>query len=564
MRRLAIATLSAALVFSACNEDTREPTSPEPLFNAACQVTPFPHNTVVKQIKDVFPPGLRGKAVVSSAAIKNHWNGCRPAPARQGVLEFIEEMNSDQEAGLLVGTEAERNALVITLLSGVGLFDLPITPGADFGIGYFDPDSPDPLLVKTASGQAIGEVPAGSFTVFTVIVLSRKPDATILTDFDGNQFPPFYDYTAINSLNDHVFGDEENPLFGIVAFCFVAGFEYPDEVRIGHNPVEGAPGFPFEILDPVDLFEDRADLRAELNCPPTNNTGGEIGSFGAEFLNFSRAPWSTTGIYAASLARALFLPTPLRAATVEGLGPLSGKTRSYSPFGVVEESENEIEDANSRVIGSGEDGPYFVGQQLDPCGECSVEFRVTDRDGEPVGGIPVTVSLVPEGGGLSGTLTDDTSEDGIARFGNLVISEPGTYQLRVTAPNATPYLTDEFTVYEYRLEFSSDPSGQSMGFPHLSWYCGDNCYPEVRLVDGAGNGVGGVQVTVELLQTEGGSGEIDTDLSTTLVTTSSGEGIGYAVFDDLHITEQGYYRLRFTAPGAPDLVSETFSALSFD
>jgi hypothetical protein len=264
-----------------------------------------------------------------------------------------------------------------------------------------------------------------------------------------------------------------------------------------------------------------------------------------------------------TVARALFLPTELKAATLGSLGPIAGKAGSFSPFGVVEaESEYEIEDASSPPFGSGEDGPYFVGEQLDPCGECSVRFKVSDQEGEPVVETPVTVSLVPEGDQLSGTSPQLTSGYGIASFGDLVISEPGTYRLRVTAPNATPYLTPEFTVYEYRLEFSSDPSGQSMGFPLLSWYCGGNCYPEVRLVDGDGEGVSGVAVTAVLNQ-EDGSGEIDQASSTNPVTTS-GEGSGYALFDDLIITEQGYYSLTFTAPGAPPLKSGTFSSLSFE
>lgn len=342
MRRLILAALSTTLVLTACNDQTREsPTEPSTpagsALKGACSAEWFPHSTVVHQIKDVFPPGMRGQEVSRSAAIKNHWDACRVAPAQQGVLDFIGGIHSNQQDGRLVGTEAQRNTLIITLLTGVGLLDLPPV-GAGVGIGFFDPSSPDPLLVSTADGQAVGEVPAGAFSVFTVIVVSRKPDNTVLTDFNGQQFPPFYDYTAINGLGTHTFDDELN---AIVAFCFVAGFEYPDNVRIGHNPVEGAPGAPFEILDPVSLFatedpedEERPDLREALNCPAANN---ELSSFGGEFLNFSRAPWRTAGSYVKSLAQSIFLPRPLRAATLIALGPIAGKTRSFSPFGVVED-----------------------------------------------------------------------------------------------------------------------------------------------------------------------------------------------------------------------------------
>jgi hypothetical protein len=84
-------------------------------------------------------------------------------------------------------------------------------------------------------------------------------------------------------------------------------------------------------------------------------------------------------------------------------------------------------------------------------------------------------------------------------------------------------------------------------------------HPGVVLRDSEGNRLGGVDVTVELIQE---TGDAATLLGTTTITTnddfSSDLGIGEAVFDDLHIDGPGTFKLRFTAPGAAPLESGTF------
>jgi hypothetical protein len=568
MRRLALAVVIGTLALSACSDQPQEALTGPSLPRAAkkCLVDPFPFSTIVAQILNVYPDGLRGDAIPRTTTIKNNWDGCRPVPAQQGAVDFISGLNQAFQNNTLAGTDAQRTLLIKTLLESVGFPAPPTFPlGPDYGVGFYDPTKTTPTLITTAGNTALTELGFGAFSEPTLIVIGRRPDQPGPLNFTGNQFPPFFDYNAINASGNHFL---ENGPTAIVAFCFLAGVEYPDyeEARIGHNPPSAEP--TFEVLEPVDIRTEgeRPDLGEALDCGNLQPTPGsnDFGYLGLGMPGLASAGWKAASHYLRPVARSLFLPAALNAATLGSLGPIAGKAGSFSPFGVVQaESAYEIEDASSPAFGSGEDGPYFVGEQLDPCGECSVRFKVTDEEGEPVVETPVTVRLVPEGDELSGTLQQHTSGSGIASFGDLAISEPGTYRLRVTAPNATPYITPEFTVYEYRLGFITNPSGQSMGYPLLSWYCGGNCYPEVRLLDANGGGVSGVAVTAVLNQVDG-SGDIDQESSTNPVTTMSGEGGGLASFDDLVITEQGYYSLTFTAPGAPPLKSGTFSSLSFE
>ncbi|MEO7137095.1 MAG: hypothetical protein ABI037_05235, partial [Gemmatimonadales bacterium] len=202
----------------------------------------------------VFPAGrLRIEALARAGIIALFWNTCHPREAQKGVVDFVDWMNRNFQAGRLIGTNADRSLLITTMFAGVGLSSPPATNlGADYGVGFFDPSSTSPTLVKTTSGVALIELQPGSFNEPTTIVVSRNPDNTPLTNFSGNQYPPNFDYNALNTSGNHVL---ENGQSAIVAFCLLNSdfVTYPANRRIGHNPVAGAPGAPFEILDPVEL-----------------------------------------------------------------------------------------------------------------------------------------------------------------------------------------------------------------------------------------------------------------------------------------------------------------------
>src|SRR4051794_16601765 len=219
MRRLTFAAIAATLILAACSDQGREsptePNQPAPDALSTCRPVLFPLVKVSAQILKVFPAGkLRVEAVARAAIIAGFWDTCKRAPAQKAAIAFVDWMNSN--SAKLIGTQDQRNTLVNLILNGVGIpGSVAPTGSADVGIGFFDPASNVPLLVKTASKVALTEVPAHSFTKPMVIKVSRKPDNEDLTTTTGvnlrldnqnlssaaviNQFPPAWDYDAISS-----------------------------------------------------------------------------------------------------------------------------------------------------------------------------------------------------------------------------------------------------------------------------------------------------------------------------------------------------------------------------
>jgi hypothetical protein len=570
MRRLAFAAaVCGTLVFAACNDQTpTEPAVPRPSENlGSCRATPFPllgTNGIAQQIANIYPGTskaqtlLRAEAVAQAAAIKLLWDTCHPDAARKAAFIFIDWLNRHTPAG----KETQVQNLILAVLKGIGEITTAGDPG-DFGVGFFDPKNPNKTLITTVNHHAFIQLDPGSFLVPTEIVIGRKAGDPPLTNFEGRQFPPTYDYNAINSTNTHVLqpGKTAN-----IAFCLVVigpptmeGNGYPDpaNLRIGHNPVAGAPGFPFEILEPFDL--EGTALRRSLTCPGIDDV---IGSAGGGLQNFANAALYTAGRF--------LLPQPLWAATLGTLPPpppLSGKAGSLSPFKPVEVISNQVENYGSD-LGASEQGPYYAGEPLDRCNDgCFPRYRVTDGEVPITTPTNLTVSLLRgEGstGTLSGTLTQPTSATSpyAAEFDDLVISQPGTYQLLVSAPGVASYTTGNFVVgppppNEFLL--TGDPSDGTF-FEHeiMQLPCEGACYPGVRLVDSHGQGVGGVEVTVTLVHVEG-AGTFE-PANITMVTTSDDAegGAGYAVFNNLSISEAGTYALTFSAPGANDKMTGSF------
>jgi hypothetical protein len=351
MRRLAFAAaVCGTLTLAACTDQNREsPTEPSGLPSAAattkCGAVPFPLPKLANLINKIFPKGtLRLQAVARAGVIALLWDTCNKSAAQKGVVDFVDWMNQNLIAGNLTGTDADRSQLITIMFAGVGLSSPPSTVlGPDFGIGFFDPANTDNTLVETENGTALVELEPGSFDEPTTIVVSRNPDDADLTNFGGNQFPPNFDYNAINASGDHVL-DPDHP--AVIAFCLLNSdfVTYPANRGIGHNPVAGAPGFPFEILDPVDLVEDRSDLGDALDCgnlAPNNSI--IIGGFSQGLPGIANVAWRTARQYLAPVAQALFLPEALHAATLGTLPPpIGGKAPSLSPFKVVETPTNTL------------------------------------------------------------------------------------------------------------------------------------------------------------------------------------------------------------------------------
>jgi hypothetical protein len=344
MRRLALAAITGTLILAACSDErTESPTGPTapPSALTTCNVTPFPLVQASALILKVFPPGkLRNEAIARAGAIAVLWNSCRASAAQRAAVDFVTWMNSN--SAKLIGTQTQRNDLINLILNGVGITaTVPAESPGDFGVGFFDPANTKNTIVKTQNNTALVQLEPGSFSEPTTIVISRNLDNSNPLNFDGSQFPPFFDYNAINASGNHIL---ENGKTAIVGFCLLdPDVTYPDNIRIGHNPVqinEGSPsGLPtFEILDPVDL----AAEGLTLTCGNLQPNTVLIGGFGQGLPGLANAAWTAAKRYLGPAVETLFLPEALHAATLGTLPPPGGKATSLSPFGVVEEPSNQL------------------------------------------------------------------------------------------------------------------------------------------------------------------------------------------------------------------------------
>jgi hypothetical protein len=461
MRRLALAAVLGSLVLSACSDQSKEaPTEPggvsRPSFTVLtsqpCATTLW-LNTQLALAGRIFPGG-KGKTLLSSANEKltEIYSLCtknKQAAVTRAIV-FDDWMFKKFQSKLLT-TNSNLGPDVLTLfinvLNGVGINASTVTPDlvtGDAGTGVFlcDPLCPTtPTTVFSTFFFAALQIPGGGFSETTLLIVDKLPNNTKLKSAQGrSQFPPFYDFNALNASNQHVLNTGK---FAHVEMCLYNLIDYPSDAAIGHNPVFGAPGYPFEVLPPDNFFL--------LSC------GGEIGSANPNgWEGLAVSAWRT----AKRGMTAMFLPQTLRAATLAvGTGSKAGTAGSLSPFGIV--------------------GPATLGftQTGDPTGQSFVQnsnlawqfctkgcfttyptVRLTDAEGAGIGDVPITVTLIPVGesngtfttGGEGSTTTVSTSSGegaGVAQFDNLQITATGTYMLRFSAPGrVAPLTSGQFTV----------------------------------------------------------------------------------------------------------------------
>ena len=346
MRRLALAAaVCGTLVIAGCsdqNTSPTEPTAPPPSqnFGTTCTHGRYPLRDVVALIPAAYPttmPGykaLRAEALLRVGAIALLWDFCQDRLARQAALKTIAWINlKPQSAG--------RDALKAAILNGFGGASTPVE---DFVSGLYVPGV-DNQIFTTFGGRATTELGACAFSIPTLITIRRLSDDFRLTGFPADrQDAPFWDYDATNANTNNTVATHKigsctpgGPPDATMAFCFRSNgegghieYEFPS-ARIGHNPVGGGPPV-FEFAD--EVIPVPPELADELtDCPTFSDL--RLGSAGGGSSGITHLTWSSAGHYLATLARTLFLPTPLRAATVGGLGPIAGKPVSYSPFGLV-------------------------------------------------------------------------------------------------------------------------------------------------------------------------------------------------------------------------------------
>lgn len=355
MRRLTLAAMCAALLLSACQDNTQAPLGPSvddpaEARRPSCTLPPFPVLSVTVQIAQVFPKGkLLIEALAREAIIIALWAQCKPVKAQEAVASFVSFTLKNFQNGKIgagtprTSTPAKVSDLIDAILAAVQLtpLDLPLgdLEDKDFGTGFADGTSTGIVIVKTNSGQAAASFQGNAFgqpTVVTILRLANDPQLD--TQGQANQFAPFYDYTASNASNNHIVVNGE--LF--VGFCLadtevVEG--YPENIEVGHNPVQvnqgGPSGLPFfEILERLTQAEyNSLGLTA---CPTLENQAFEEFSlrFDEGLEGLASSAWRAAVHHLKPLGAAL-LPENAYAFAPRTTG-VGGRASSYSPFGVVE------------------------------------------------------------------------------------------------------------------------------------------------------------------------------------------------------------------------------------
>ncbi len=444
MRRLALAALSAALVLSACSEQSRdnptEPrsvTPPSAVVTAVSCVTPFPNLT--SQFTAVFDAPT-ARALINSAkdklaTIKSQCGKGKVADAQAKAFSLVDWTLKKYGAGLIPSaTPVELANFMSSLFVAVGLQLGTIDPtifGPRGGAGVFMPGVAFDL--KNGEGTAAIHLDGTAFSEFTLITIMRLPDSDQLVTNGEQQASPFYDYNAANASGNHTVNG-----FAIIGFCVNAhGFANP---QIGHNPLGGG----FEVLEAASAAE-YAELG--LTCPTQDNAPPVIGfNFREGLQGLALSAWHTAGHYAGPVAEAVFLPQPLHATTLNP-GGLGSRGSTISPFGEVNATyTNTVQSVGFNPSG----GTFFVGGTIADCSEgCSFpEFQISAGEGNVSGTINATlIPLNGSTGTLSGLTSVPTSGQGnTAVFSNLSLSASGTYFLIFAAPNAAPYRTLPFFV----------------------------------------------------------------------------------------------------------------------
>jgi hypothetical protein len=366
-----------------------------------------------QQIDQLFPGGLEFIAEAKFAVILLKLIKKDQAGAQAAMFNLVDFTLAKYKAGLLnggqsAGTQAQVVALINSLYCIVGLPQPNISPAA------LGPDGAAQVVSPTASStvvtgnlQAGIQLDQGSVTQTTLVTITRLPDSPGPLLYRGDQYPIFYE---LSSTSGQPLTTDQ-----IVGLCLPNNFlpAPPDSsrLRVAHNVAPFTTG-SVEILPLA--------VAPFLDC--TN--AGVIGFGGAHGFDLARVLFHKVE---RGLNR-MVMPSPLYAAAF-GSGGLGGKTKSFSPFGIVDTLFKM--DPNSAVA--------FVDLAGSPVAPANLpSVRITTPLGRPVPGITVTFSKPsPGSGGTIDGAVQVTDVNGVATVGNWTLGADGqdTVVATPTPPN---------------------------------------------------------------------------------------------------------------------------------
>ncbi|HEX3245537.1 MAG TPA: hypothetical protein VHX16_09030, partial [Chloroflexota bacterium] len=332
--RIALILIVGAFLISSCSDQSQSPT--EPAQPSARTKPPVPVCSTLNWLNDlktknalVFSGSLRTSANDKVTAIYNQCNRGALTDAKKKAIFFVDWMFKKFKVRQTKSSARAVDLVNVTsaVLSGVGLQSAEISPaifGPTGGIGAYDNTQPGPTTVTTlnqdAGVQLAGtETGTPAFAEPTLITVIQLPDSPQLTGQGAppgdQQFPPFYDFNAINASGTHQF--QADAASGVISICLRSDITYPEPVVLGHTTYTGA----FEFLPSADPI---AGVTCDAPVPA-------ISALPSGFKGLAVSAWHSAMRYVGPLAEAALLPQDLAAAVRTGIA--SGSARSLSPIG---------------------------------------------------------------------------------------------------------------------------------------------------------------------------------------------------------------------------------------
>ncbi|MGH7623313.1 MAG: hypothetical protein ACREMU_13300, partial [Gemmatimonadaceae bacterium] len=404
-----LAVVASALLITACSSDSRAPTEPvappvsESIVPSGCPTVGQTANMIVS----LYPAkgGDRLLATVAYAAILLYINTKHQADARTLVFRLLDFTLQEFNAGKLTGgfslaTRQQLLAFETGLYCTVGLPTTGLTlPGDPSNTGTVNQvvfPSGNTQNVVTPDANSGVQLPPNSFNTPAVLVsISVIPGVTHPLNTTLDQYGPFYDVKVTPET-----GITANLTVGI---CLIDGADIPT-VFLAHNVTQTVGGVPTPGIEVLP----RGDAIPGLCAPQTGSlTGREMWNLAA------RGELGTATHALGSAVADFFLPTNAYASG----GGVTGKTKTFSPFGGVDTKVNITTNPN----------PFPA--QTAPAGSPVANppsALVSTLLGAPVPKVNVQFSVTGGGGTVSGgsSSTVATGANGIATVGNWVVN-PG-------------------------------------------------------------------------------------------------------------------------------------------
>ncbi|MFZ5624094.1 MAG: hypothetical protein ACOY71_06650 [Gemmatimonadota bacterium] len=438
---LALSFALVGLTLSACSETP--PQAPDgngvdqqvqPAPSAACPTSAQIQVMIGRLVDD----GRKARNTFVSIAAQLAARPPKTVVAQRRTFELVDYLLGLYQAGRLVGGKSPAAQTALTDLvnalfcfAGLSVTMPPLTLDDDAAAAIVFPSTTTTNVVTGTKFTGV-EVPPAGVTQAALVTIRRLPDfpGPLLTAFD--QYPLFYevDVQPASALAQEL----------TLGLCLANSATPPDpaRLRVAHNVGTGVEILPL-VAAPAFLDCTLADI----------SLGNNLDSWDS----FARASWHvlTNGL-------ADLVATPLHAAAFAGTG-LGGKTKTFSPFGIVDPVG--VLTANSPTSQNASPGTAVASPP---------SVLLQTPAGQPMPGVVVNFTATSGGGSVTGA-PQTTNASGIATLGGWIlgpVAGVNTLDATVAAPplatiQGSPLTFTGSSLAASQLRFRVQPSNTRTG-----------------------------------------------------------------------------------------------------